>query len=84
MTSVATMNIKDPTVHADAQRLAARRGVSLTEAVRQAVDEALRRDRATDEGYVARAMAAAREIREAANGSFLTDQDLYDDDGLPR
>lgn len=82
--TVPTMNIKDPEVHAAAQRLARRRGVSLTEAVRQAVDEALGRDRTQDDGYVERLLDLARQVREASDEPYLTDEDLYDEDGLPR
>lgn len=81
---VATMNIKDPTVREMAQALARLRGVSMTEAVRQAVTEALRRDRQHDDDYVDRGLRLAREIREASAGPFLTDADLYDERGLPR
>lgn len=41
---MATMNIKDPAIHDAAQQLARARGVSMTEAVRQAIDEALKKD----------------------------------------
>jgi len=78
------MNIKDPAIHAAAQRLARARGVSMTEAVRQALEEALRRDRQQDEDYVARGLRLAREVREASEEPFLTDEDLYDERGLPR
>lgn len=80
---VATMNIKDPAVHAAAAELARRRGISLTEAVRQAVDEALAAERAKREGMAARLMEIGR--RAAARPvPYLTDDDLYDEDGLPR
>ena len=81
---VPTMNIKDAAVHAAAAELARIRGVSLTEAVRQAVDEALRHDRNNDDDYVARGLRLAREIREASSEPLLTDSDLYDERGLPR
>ncbi|WP_310529451.1 type II toxin-antitoxin system VapB family antitoxin, partial [Nocardioides sp.] len=70
--------------HAAAAELARKRGVSLTEAVRQAVDEALRHDRNNDDDYVARGLRLAREIREASSEPLLTDADLYDERGLPR
>ena len=82
--SVATMNIKDAQVRELALELARIRGVSMTEAVRQAVNEALRHDRQADEDYVARGLRLAREIREASDEPFLTDDDLYDERGLPR
>lgn len=85
--SVATMNIKDPHVRELALELARVRGVSMTEAVRQAVDEALRRDRQNDEDYVARGLRLAHAMRddmEARGVEPLTDDDLYDERGLPR
>lgn len=81
---VATMNIKDQAIHAAAQRLARARGVSMTEAVRQAIDEALRHDRQTDEDYVARGIRLAEVVRLASTEPILTDDDLYDERGLPK
>jgi antitoxin VapB len=81
------MNIKDPAVHAAAAELARRRGVSLTEAVRQAVDEALAAERADDETLVADLMEIGRRARAKADAEgfvWLTDDDLYDENGLPR
>ena len=78
------MNIKDPEVRELALELARIRGVSMTEAVRQAINEALRHDRQSDEDYVARGLRLAREVREASDEPFLTDDDLYDEKGLPR
>jgi antitoxin VapB len=77
------MNIKDPAVHAAAAELARRRGVSLTEAVRQAVDDALAVERAKREGMAERLMEIGRRAA-AKQVPFLTDDDLYDEDGLPR
>ena len=85
--NVATMNIKDPEVRALALELARIRGVSMTEAVRQAVNEALRRDRQSDEDYVARGLRLARAMRDdmdARGATPLTEDDLYDERGLPR
>ena len=65
---MATMNIKDPAIHAAAQRLAQAHGVSMTEAVRQAIDEALERVRPVkDEAWVARMLDLARQVREASD-----------------
>lgn len=82
---VATMNIKDPAIHAAAQRLARARGVSMTEAVRQAIDEALANSKPPrDEAWVQRLLDLARDVRQASSEPFLTDDDLYDEDGLPK
>lgn len=85
---MATMNIKDPEIHAAAQRLARARGVSMTEAVRQAIDEAL--DRSTprrDEAWVERMLELGRQYRArmAELGiTPLTDDDMYDEVGAPK
>ncbi len=81
MTGVATMNIKDPEVHRLAGLLAKRRGTSATAAVREALSEALARE-TTDERYE-RSLRLAQESA-AIPEPFLTDDDLYDDAGLPR
>ena len=77
------MNIKDPEVHRLAHLLGARRQTSATAAVRQALEEALERDRADRSGIAAR----LRQIAARANARpepYLTDDDLYDERGLPR
>lgn len=84
---MVTMNIKDPEVHRLARELADRRHTSLTDAVGQALTEALARERAGREDYVERVLAAARRTRtEMDRLGFepLSDDDLYDDAGLPR
>lgn len=83
---VATMNIKDPAIHAAAQRLARARGVSMTEAVRQAIDEALTKqpEPVRDAAWVERMLDLARDVRDASDEPFLTDDDLYDERGLPK
>lgn len=81
---VATMNIKDPEVHRMAHELASMRHTSATGAVREALREALERERrAGNEGMAERLMEIAR--RSAARPEpFLNDDDLYDERGLPR
>jgi antitoxin VapB len=83
--SMATMNIKDPAIHDAARRLASARGVSMTEAVRQAIDEALERTSVVkDDAWMERMLDLARQVREASDEPFLTDDDLYDEFGLPK
>lgn len=78
-----TLNIKDPEVYRLAADLAARRGTSLTGAVRAALQEAVERARADRSGMAERLMEIGR--RSAARPEpFLTDDDLYDEQGLPR
>jgi antitoxin VapB len=81
------MNIKDPQVRELARQLAARRGTSLTDAVRQALTEALERERASREGLAERLLEIGRRAREKADAAgvvILTDDDLYDEWGLPK
>lgn len=82
------MNIKDPAIHEAAQRLARARGVSMTEAVRQAIDEALERTSIVrDDAWVERILAIGREARadmDRLGIEPLTDDDLYDERGVPR
>jgi antitoxin VapB len=83
MTAVPTLNIKDPEVYRLAAELARRRGTTMTGAVRQALAEALDDSTGSREGIAERLMEIAR--RSAAKDApFLTDDDLYDERGLPR
>jgi antitoxin VapB len=77
------MNIKDPRIHAAAQELARRRGVSMTEAVRQAIDDALSAERARRGGMAEELMKIGARYR-ASGGVPLTDEEMYDSGGLPR
>ncbi len=67
------MNIKDPQVHAMARQLAARRGTTLTDAVRQALAAELERSAAVPD-RPAQLQQARREELQA---------ELYDEHGLP-
>ncbi|GAA1135469.1 type II toxin-antitoxin system VapB family antitoxin [Ornithinicoccus hortensis] len=80
---MATMNIKDPAVHRLAHALARQRQVSATRAVREALEEALQRDREQRSGIGDRLMEIAAQS-QAVEAAMLTDEDLYDEDGLPR
>lgn len=82
--SMATMNIKDPEVRELAERLASQRHTSMTDAVRQALTEAIEREERSREGMVERLMEIAKRVREASDEPFLTDDDLYDERGLPK
>lgn len=78
------MNIKDPAVHELARQLAARRGTTVTGAVRQALGEALEREKARRSGLADRALAVAAEIRALSDEPYLSDEEIYDERGLPR
>jgi antitoxin VapB len=85
MVIVPTMNIKDPEVRELARQLAERRRTSLTDAVRQALRETLERDRASRAGLAERLLEIGRRSREEfGTAQILTDDDLYDDRGLPK
>jgi len=86
------MNIKDPAVHAMAKQLAARRGTSVTDAVRQALQADLARtpDLSNGAAREARAqeleelLASCRRLPRLDSRSSRDLQDsLYGDDGLP-
>jgi antitoxin VapB len=80
---MAGMNIKDPEVRELAIKLARRRHTSMTDAVRQSLTEALEREDHGREGMAERLLEIGR--RAAAKpGAWLTDDDLYDENGLPR
>jgi len=85
---MATMNIKDPAIHAAARQLARARGVSMTEAVRQAIQEALAKEVVVrDEAWVERILSLGRQTRAKADALGirpLTDDEIYDERGLPR
>ena len=86
------MNIKDTRVHAMAKELAARRGTSVTEAVRQALEAELARttapgpDRVRSTKLEAICQIQARfselPIKDPRSSRDLQDS-LYDDRGLP-
>ena len=86
------MNIKDPEVHAMAKQLAARRGTTVTNAVRQALSAELERQPdALSEASVEARKEAVRAIcrRTSANPALqgLSSKELqdalYDENGLP-
>jgi len=81
---VPTLNIKDPEVYNLASELARRLETSMTNAVRMALLEAVERERRVRDDYVERMSQLARLTRDASHEPFLTDDDIYDHDGLPR
>lgn len=84
---MATLNIKDPEVHRMAHELATRRHTTATGAVRDALAKALAED---DSATVLDGEEILEKIREIARRSaarpepFLSDDDLYDENGLPK
>lgn len=80
---VPTLNIKDPAVYELASELARRRATTMTGAVREALTEALDRTRLTPEEKIRRMTEIAQRVA-AIPGPYLTDDDLYDERGLPK
>ncbi|MFM7362525.1 MAG: type II toxin-antitoxin system VapB family antitoxin [Cyanobium sp.] len=89
------MNIKDPVVHAMARELAARRGTTVTDAVRQALLQELERDRCADISTKPAQVAKQQELLQLlqsfqslpwadARSSRELQDELYDEAGLPR
>ena len=85
--SAMGMNIKDPQVHAMAKELAARRGTSVTDAVRQALKQELERSHTGDaarQEELQALLARFRQLHWPEGVSSKEAQDaLYDDQGLP-
>lgn len=79
------MNLKDPEVYRLARELAERRGTSMTAAVRAALAEAVDREpvRTRPKPTMEELWAIVDRIRAASDEPFLTDDDLYDEWGLP-
>lgn len=80
---VPTLNIKDPEVYRLAAELARRRGTTMTGAVREALEEAIGASRRSREGMSERLLEIGRRAA-AKGGPYLTDDDLYDERGLPK
>jgi hypothetical protein len=83
------IQIRKPRVAEAIRKLAARRGVGITDAVAEAVDDALRRLDRVDEAEMQRRLARIRRAVDEFNalpivGPILTDDDLYDEDGFPK
>jgi antitoxin VapB len=82
-----TLNIKDPEVYRLAAELAKRRRVSMTAAVRQALAETLERSHESRAGMAERLMEIGRQAAdkiEREGLQILTDEDIYDEWGLPK
>lgn len=85
------MNIKDPQVHAMARELAARRGTSVTDAVRQALQAELARapgtpgqEEAARKHALLQLLSRCRQLPwPDGRGSGELQADLYDEAGLP-
>jgi hypothetical protein len=85
----APIQIRKPRVTEAIRKLAARRGVGITDAVAEAVDDALRRLDRVDEAEMQRRLARIRRAVDEFNalpvvGPMLTDDDLYGEDGFPK
>jgi len=79
---VPTLNIKDPEVYRLAAELAERRHTSMTDAVRQALEETIAKERAHRSAAIDRAMEATARWR-ASGDTAVADDEMYDENGLP-
>lgn len=82
------LSIRKQSVETKARQLAVRRGLSMTGAIEQALDNELARDEQNKEAEFERVWQGVREIQAAyaaAGNNGLTEQDImgWDDDGLP-
>jgi hypothetical protein len=85
--TAAPIQIRKPEVVSDIRELAELKGQPITEAVAEAVRAELRRARgkASLAARQAQVEAIVRHFNALPNvGPRLTDDDLYDEDGLPR
>jgi hypothetical protein len=83
------IQIRNPDVVRAIRQLAAEKGQPITDVIGQVVNAELSRIEAGREVEVQRRLAAVRDIVERFNalpvvGPLLTDDDLYDEDGLPK
>ncbi len=79
-----TLNIKDPQVHAMAHELARLRHTTATGAVRDALRDALVHEQRRSREGMAQALLEIGRRSAAKPEPFLTDDDLYDEMGLPK
>ena len=82
------LSIRKQSVETKARQLAVRRGLSMTGAIEQALDNELARDEHNKEAEFERVWQGVREIQvayAAARPNGLTEQDImgWDEDGLP-
>jgi hypothetical protein len=85
----APIQIRNPEVVRALRRLAAKKGKPITDTVGELVGAELSRIDRVDDAEVQRRLKAARRIVAEFNalpvvGPLLTDDDLYDEDGLPK
>jgi hypothetical protein len=85
----APVQIRNDAVVRDIRELSALTGKPITEAVAEAVQVQLQRERRLKDTDRARRLQEVREIVERFNslpllGPMLTDDDLYDEDGMPK
>jgi len=85
----APIQIKNPEVVRAIREVAARKGQPITQALGELAQAELDRIDADEEARVQRKLAAIREAVDALHrlprvGPLMTDDDLYDEDGLPR
>lgn len=80
------ISIKNTEVEDAVRRLAAQKGVDLTEAIRVAVEHELERSRPNAEARLARMRAVADRIAALPVRDSHSDEEIigYDDAGLPR
>ena len=83
------LSIKDPETEALARKLAAHRGISLTNAIRSALAESLTNDNELRQAEIERKLAAIKEIQAevAKLPVLMSDEEIdawmYDGNGLP-
>ena len=78
------LTIKDPQVYENVRELAKRKGMTMTAVVRELAQRELETTRRPTYEEKLQAIHDLQEWAASASGTWLTDNDLYDENGLPK
>lgn len=78
------LTIKDPQVYENVRELANRKGMTMTAVVRELAQRELETTRRPTYEEKLQAIHDLQEWAAFASGTWLTDDDLYDENGLPK
>lgn len=78
------LTIKDPQVYENVRELANRKGLTMTAVVRELTQRELETTRRPTYEEKLQAIQDLQEWAASASSTWLTDDDLYDENGLPK
>lgn len=78
------LTIKDPQVYENVRELANRKGMTMTAVVRELAQRELETTRRPTYEEKLQAIHDLQEWAASTSGTWLTDDDLYDENGLPK